>query len=83
MLHASFNIFTKGPLHTELQQLGDNTLTSFCILTFSHHSISHHQPNISIPDTNLLLQLARFSILFGGNFYKQQLTDSLWLIVVV
>jgi len=30
-----------------------------------------HPPSMSIPDTSLLVQLARFYILLGWNFYKQ------------
>ena len=35
--------------------------------------VSHHPLNVSIPDTASRFQLARFSILFGMKFYKQQL----------
>ena len=53
-----------------------HALPSFCTLTFSCHSIPHHPPNVSIPNTTSLVQPARFLSLFSGNFYKQQLPSA-------
>ena len=39
---------------------------------FPFLSIPHHPPNVGTPDTTSLVQLTRFSIIFGRNFYKQQ-----------
>ena len=46
--------------------------TPILTLIFACLSIRPHLPNVSIHDTTSLVQLARFPILFGGNFHKQQ-----------
>ena len=43
----------------------------FLTLTFARHSIPHLPPNVKTSDS--YVQQARFSILFGRNFYEQQL----------
>jgi len=50
-----------------------HALPLFCSLTFTHCSIPYRPPNVNIPDTNSHVQLTRFSMLFGGSFYEQQL----------
>ena len=45
-----------------------HALPSFCTLTFAHHTIFHHSPKVSNPDTTSLIQLVRFLILIGWNF---------------
>ena len=53
-----------------------SALNLFRTLTFTHYSISHHPSNLSTPDSISLVQLARFSISSGRNFYKHLLVLS-------